>query len=471
MLCWQKESKTRSLRLPAEAHRYIDQKFATHLERTRVFLRQPSISSQNTGILQSAEILQHWLADAGACVEVHGEDYPLVYAEWLVGAPKTLLVYGMYDVQPVDGQDWTAPPFAAEIRPHGVNGPCIFARGACNSKGPLMAFLHAIEACSAVGRLPVNIKWTIEGEEEIGSIRLPEFYRENRARLKADGAFEPFWSQWRQGCRPEISLGSKGDLSMEIICRSGEWGGPREIVHSSLGPWIKSPAWRLVRALASMIDEQQDFKVDGVPRYGAITAEDEEMLAALAQDFDTDEVLANIGASRFRRNLPPLELLRQEQFATALNINGFISGYTGPGSHTIIPNVARAKLDIRIPPGVTIAQVRDAIRSHLDRRGFEDLETSFDSGYPAVRTSLGASVVQAWLRTYRAHGFEPVIQPLEASATPYYVFTDLLGLPYAWGGLGAAGGSHGPDEWCSVAGLKDMEKSLATYLFAFSEMP
>jgi acetylornithine deacetylase/succinyl-diaminopimelate desuccinylase-like protein len=460
-----------NLRLPEEVHRYIDGNFAAHLEQTQIFLRQPSISSQHIGIRKCAERLQSWLAHAGARVETDGEDNPVVYAEWQVGAPKTLLVYGMYDVQPVDDQDWTTPPFAAEIRPNGVNGPSIFARGACNSKGPLMAFFHAIEACRNVSRLPVNIKWTIEGEEEIGSIRLPEFYRNNRDLLRADGAFEPFWSQWRQGCRPEISLGSKGDLSLEIVCRSGEWGGPREVVHSSLGPWIKSPAWRLVRALASMIDEQQDFRVEGVPRYGTITPEDEEMLIALARDFDTDEVLASIGASRFKRSLPPLELLKQEQFASALNINGIVSGYTGPGSHTIIPNVARAKLDIRIPPGVTITQVREAIRSHLDRRGFEDLETIFDTGYPAVRTSLEAPVVQAWLSTYRAHGYEPVIQPLEASATPYYLFTDLLGMPYAWGGLGAAGGSHGPDEWCSVAGLRDMEKSLASYLFAFAEMP
>jgi acetylornithine deacetylase/succinyl-diaminopimelate desuccinylase-like protein len=458
-------------RLPQQAHQHIQRHFDAHLERTRAFLRQPSISCQNRGIRPCAEMLRDWLAAEGAQVELHGAEFPVVYAEWHVGAPRTLLVYGMYDVQPVDGQPWTSDPFSAEIRPHGADGPCVFARGACNSKGPLMAFLHAVAACRATGGLPVNVKWTIEGEEEIGSVRLPAFYREHGARLEADAGFEPFWSQWRQGCRPEISLGAKGDLSMELVCRSGAWGGPREVVHSSLGPWIKSPAWRLVRALASMVDEHQDFEVEGVPRLGTITAEDEQMLAALARDFDSAEVLADIGAARFKRDVPALELLRQEQFATALNINGIVSGYTGSGSHTIIPNVASAKLDVRIPPGVTMDQVRAAIRSHLDRHGFEDLEARFDAGYPAVRTPLDAPVVQAMIRTYRAHGHEPIVQPLEPSASPYYVFTDLLGLPYAWGGLGAAGGSHGPDEWCSVQGLRDMEESLATYLFAFAAAP
>jgi acetylornithine deacetylase/succinyl-diaminopimelate desuccinylase-like protein len=456
--------------VPERTHSFIDEHFPAHLARTQAFLRQPSVSSQNAGVRECAEMLYGWLSEEGAHVELVGSNHPVVFAEWGVGAPRTLLVYGMYDVQPVDGQDWTSPPFGAEIRTDPRNGPCIYARGACNSKGPLMAFLHAIASLRATGGLPVNIKWMIEGEEEIGSRRLPVFCRENQERLKADGALEPFWSQWRQGSRPEISLGAKGDLSLEITCRSGEWGGPREVVHSSLGPWVKSPAWRLVRALSSMIDEHQDFKVDGIPRFGTITADDESLLEGLAGDFDTIEVLKDIGMKRFKRDLLPLEMLRQMQFATALNINGIVSGYTGPGSHTIIPNIAQAKLDIRIPPGISIEQIREAIRRHLDVRSFEDLEIAFDSGYPAVRTSLEAPVVQAWLQTYRVHGYEPVIQPLEPSATPYYVFTDLLGMHYAWGGLGAAGGSHGPDEWCAVEGLWEMEKSLATYLVVFAGM-
>ncbi len=456
--------------LPKRSHEFIEEQFPAHLVRTQSFLRQPSVSSQNIGVRQCAEMLRRWLREEGAHVELIGGDHPVVFAEWNVGAPKTLLVYGMYDVQPVDDQNWTSPPFGAEVRHHPKNGPCIYARGACNSKGPLMAFFHAIVALRATGGLPLNIKWLIEGEEEIGSRRLPRFCSENRERLKADGALEPFWSQWRQGSRPEISLGAKGDLSLEITCRSGEWGGPREVVHSSLGPWVKSPAWRLVRALSSMIDEHQDFKVDGIPRFGMITPEDESLLEVLAHDFDTVEALKDIGAARFKHDLQPLEMLRQMQFATALNINGIVSGYTGPGSHTIIPNIARAKLDIRIPPGISIEQVREAIRRHLDARRFADLEIKFDSGYPAVRTSLEAPVVQAWLHTYRVHGYEPAIHPLEPSATPYYIFTDLLGMPYAWGGLGAAGGSHGPDEWCSVEGLKDMEKSLTTYLVVFAGM-
>lgn len=456
--------------LPDRAHAYIDAHFKGHLARTRKFLAIPSISAQHLGLRRCAGQLRRWLVAAGASVEYHArEEAPILLAEWQVGAPKTLLVYGMYDVQPVDDQPWTSPPFDPALRQHPVGGLSLFARGACNSKGPLMAFLHAIEALRATGGLPVNIKWVIEGQEEIGSPELAGFYREQRKRLRADAAFEPFWSQVAPGDPPEITLGTKGDVGLDIICRSGEWGGPREVVHSSFGPWVKSPAWRLVRALKSLVDENQDLIVVGIPRLGTMLPEDEALLIELARTFSTEEIKRQIGTLRLKQDLPPLELLRQMQFGTALNINGLVSGYTGQGSHTIIPNAASAKLDLRLPPGVAIAQVVDAIAAHLAAQGYPDIEVRLDGGCPAARTPLKAPVVQALVATYHAHGYEPHIYPLEPSATPYYLFTEILGLDFAWGGLGAAGGSHGPDEWCSVAGLKDMEQSLATYLVAFAQ--
>ena len=414
------------MQVPVQTHAYLDTHFDEHLVRTQRFLRQPSISAQNLGVRQCADLLRGWLVEQGAYVEYVGsDDYPVLLAEWYVGAPKTLLVYGMYDVQPVDGQSWSSPPFAAEIHEHKSGGrvgynASIIARGACNSKGPLMAFLHALEALRATSSLPVNIRWTIEGEEEIDSATLIRLYHEQRSRLKADAAFEPFWSQWRLGERPEVTLGTKGDVTLEIICCSGEWGGPREVLHSSYGPWVKSPAWRLVRALASLVDEHQDLKVDGIPRLGTITPEDEALLTQLARTFDIEAAKEDIGVLRFKRDIPPIELLREMQFGTALNINGIVSGYTGTGSHTIIPNEASAKLDLRMPPGVSVEQVHHAIRDHLDRRGFPDLQVVLESGYPAAHTPLNALVVQALVETYRAHGYEPIIRPLEASATPYY---------------------------------------------------
>ncbi len=351
-----------ALKLPTTAHAYVDEHWAAHLERTQAFLRQPSISAQNIGMRETADCLTAWLADRGASVTYFGEPArPIVYAEWDVGAPRTLLVYGMYDVQPVDGQTWTTPPFAAEIWRHPVGGESIVARGACNSKGPLMAFLHAIEALRATGGLPVNVKWTIEGEEEIGSPHLAEFYRQEHGRLRADAAFEPFWGQHDLAEAPLITLGTKGVVGLEFRCRAGDWGGPRHVVHSSVGTWVSSPAWRLMQALTTLVDGDQELAVAGIPALGPMTADDERLLADLAASFDADEALNNLGTERFKRDLTPFEMLRQMEFAPVLNVNGLSSGYLGEGSHTIIPTEARALCDLRLPPGLDVEAAVAAI--------------------------------------------------------------------------------------------------------------
>lgn len=461
-----------SLVLPLPAHIYVDEHWDTHLERTRAFLRQPSISAQSIGLRETADCLRGWLEARGATVSYHGDETrPIVYAEWNVGAPRTLLVYGMYDVQPVDGQAWTTPPFAAEIWDHPSGGESIVARGACNSKGPLMAFLHAIEALRATSGVPVNIKWTIEGEEEMGSQHLPEFYAENRDRLAADAAYEPFWSQRNLTTPPMITLGTKGVIGLVFTCRSGEWGGPLAEIHSSVGNWVGNPAWRLVQALGTLVDRHQNLVVDGLPARAPVSADDERLLALQAERFKPERVLADLRTARFKQDLPAYNLLRELAFAPVLNINGLQSGYLGEGSHTILPTQARALTDLRLPPGFEVEATVDAIRQHLARHGFGDIDIMADSGYPAARTPYAAPVVQAQIAAYRAHGFEPDVRPVEASATPYYLFTDVLGLNFAWGGLGTAGGSHGPDEWCSVAGLKALEESVITFLTAFAEYP
>ncbi|MGQ0603709.1 MAG: M20/M25/M40 family metallo-hydrolase, partial [Anaerolineales bacterium] len=421
------------------------------------------------GVRECAQMLRVWIEERGGRVRFFGRDtHPIIYAEWNAGAPKTLLVYGMYDVQPVDEQVWTTPPFAAEIWDHPQGGESIVARGACNSKGPLMAMLHVIEAFQKTGGLPVNIKWTIEGEEEIGSVALPRFYEEQAEMLRADAAFEPFWSQDDAGAKPHIILGTKGVLGLEFISRPGAWGGPREVVHSSAGLWVASPAWRLVRALHTLINEHQELTVDGIPELSGMTEADEQLLQAMATDFDLPTQLDRLGTARFKREHSAYELLKHIAFAPVLNINGLKSGYVGEGSHTIIPNEARALCDFRMPPGLQVEKVVQAIRDHLAKRGFGDIAVTMDSGYPAARTPVDAPVVQAMVAAYRALGFEPTIQPIEASATPYYLYTDVLGLPFVWGGLGTAGGSHGPDEWCSVQGLQELQRSTATFLVAFA---
>jgi acetylornithine deacetylase/succinyl-diaminopimelate desuccinylase-like protein len=224
----------------------------------------------------------------------------------------------------------------------------------------------------------------------------------------------------------------------------------------------------LIQALDTLVDEYQELAVNGIPPLGEMDEDDDRLLREMARDFDVQTTLARLGTARFKRDWPPFDLLRHIAFAPVLNINGLKSGYIGEGSHTIIPTEARALCDLRMAPGMEVEPTLQAIREHLARHGFGDIEVRFDTGYPAARTPFDSPPVQAMIAAYRAHGFEPTIQPMEASATPYFLYTDVLGLPFVWGGLGNAGGSHGPDEWCTVTGLKNLGKFSATFLSSFA---
>jgi acetylornithine deacetylase/succinyl-diaminopimelate desuccinylase-like protein len=334
-----------------------------------------------------------------------------------------------------------------------------------------MAMLHVIEAYTCSGGLPCNIKWTIEGEEEIGSLALPEFYARNRERLRADGGFEAFWSQDTPDAAPHIILGTKGVVGLDFVCSPGAWGGAADVIHSSLGVWFGNPAWRLIQALSTLIDADEGLRVDDLPALSGQLAGDEPILRAMATRLDLADELRQVKALRFKRDMSPYELAQTLSFAPMLNINGLRSGYLGAGTHTIVPNEARAACDLRLPPGLGVDETVAAIRAHLDRRGFADITLRVDSGYPAARTDVSAPVVQAMIAAYRSLGHEPTVQPVEPSATPYYLYTDVLGIPFVWGGLGSAGGSHGPDEWCSVAGLQALMRSTAAFIREFARDP
>jgi acetylornithine deacetylase/succinyl-diaminopimelate desuccinylase-like protein len=449
----------------AAAHACIDRVFdSVHLPRTQAFLRQPGISSEGVGLVESAGWLKEYLQELGAQVEFHGAaQAPIVLARFDLGRPKTLLVYSMYDVQPVAGQEWLSPPFAAEIHHLPGIGRSVIARGACNSKGPLASFLNALQAMQQADRIPVNLVLTIEGEEEIGSPGLPAFYAEHKSLLKADAGFEPFWAEYGTDVtRPTISLGSKGLVVLELACRGGDWGGPAEHpVHSSVGAWLGSPAWRLIQAIGTLASADESatiFDQDAAPP----APEDERLLAELAASFDEARTLALMGARRFKHPLHGADLLRKYLFSPSLHAR-----LVEQGAEDVLPAEARAHLTVRLPPGIEARQTAAGLRRHFAAHGFGDIAVSILADYPASRTDLHSEVFQAMLAAYRHHGYEPQVLPLMASASPYYLFSQVLGIPYVWGGLGRAGGSHVPNEFATLEGLKLFEKSIATFLYEF----
>jgi acetylornithine deacetylase/succinyl-diaminopimelate desuccinylase-like protein len=421
---------------------------------------------------EMADLVAEHIREAGGEAEVvPTPGYPVVYGEIDAGAPKTLLVYGMYDVQPVEGETWdVTDPFGGEVLDLPGLGPSLVNRGIFNSKGPLVGVFNALQSFRAVGQpYPLNLKFMVEGEEELGSRNLPGFVDAYQDRLHADAAFFGFYAQDLTG-KVVMYLGVKGILFLELVVRGGDWGGPTTRgIHGSNGVWFDSPTWVLVHALASMLTpDQKHVLIDGF--YDDIASpspEDEELLARLASTFRPETDLEENDVRRFKYDLAGVDLLRKYLYQPLLNIDGIVSGHTAAGTKTLLPHEARAKVDIRMVPHMRPERMEQLVRDHLARHGVADkVDLIVHDAYPPAKTRLGGNpAAEALLRTYRDLGYEPEIWPHLAGSAPFYLFTEVLDIPTALGGLGHGGRSHSPNEYATLEGIRAYEKSVAAFLF------
>lgn len=451
---------------------HIDRSFDEHLELARSWIRQRSVSADGIGIGEMAELVLDGIRSLGGEGQVvPTERHPVVFGEVNVGAPRTLLVYCLYDVQPVEGEEWISPPFDGQIVDLPEFGPSVVGRGIMNSKGPLAGFIGAMQSLkSATGRLPVNLKFAIEGEEELGSPNLPTFIADHRDRLTADGGLFPFYSQDSTG-KVVMYLGVKGMLFLELVARGGSWGGPTErAVHGMNAGWFHSPTWSLIHGLSTMLSaDQRRITIDGI--YGDVsrpTHEDRRLLEDLGASFSGATQLREYGISRFKHDLVGPDLLEAYLFEPSLNIDGLLSGHPGEGMKTILPNEARAKIDIRLVPDMDPGRTTDQVRAHLARHGLGHIEVGQVAHYPASKGSLSDRANGALVDVYRMYGHELEIWPLVSGSAPLYLFTKELGIPLAMGGLGHGGRQHSPNEYATVDGMRLFEKSAAAFVLRFA---
>lgn len=468
-------------------HAYIDDHIDAHVGKIQEFLRQPSVSSWNLGIQDCAEMLLGYFKALG-CKEanlVPTDGNPGVWAWYDAGAKKTTSRYFMYDTQPFNKEEWSSPPLAANRVPMEPFPSVIIARGAINSKGPLRAFLNALEAIIAVtGGLPVNIMFTCDGEEEQGSPHFHQVLEPYRDKLKtANAHLNPGPAQNREG-QVSMVLGNKGIAYVELESSGKRWGrGPQKMpIHSSRKAILESPVWRLVEALNSMYDQRSNrILIDGYYDEIVPPTEEEEMLVATLIERFKDRAFAsereNVRA--WMRDWSDEEAIRHLLFDTTLNIDGIWGGYTGPGVATILPEKAACKLDSRLVPNQGVKEQEGLIRQHLDRHGFSDIEMrSLAGGDEWSRTSVKEPVVQAVLSVYQKYGIEPAIWPRSAGSSPQAQYTrPPLKLPAVSGGLGHGSRAHAVDEYFvidgndKVAGLADCEKSMVDILYAYAHWP
>ena len=372
------------------------------------FIRAPSVSTDPAyadGVAAAAEILRARLERIGMhrVQLLDGGGHPAVFGEWVAvpGAP-TLLVYGHYDVQPPDPVEaWHSPPFEPTVR----DGR-IVARGASDDKSPLWIAVSAAEAWLATtGALPVNVKFLLEGEEEIGSRTLPIILDRYRDLLAADVLVSADGGRWRPG-RPSVNVNSRGNLSLEIAVRtaardlhSGRYGGP-----------VGNAATVMARLIATLHDEHNRIAVRGF-HTGLRPPGNADIAGMEALRFDEDAFFDEIGA-RPGAMEPGVRLLESLWLRPTLEINGLWGGYTGPGGKTVIPAIAHAKLTCRLGPGQVPDDVFDAVATHLRAHCPAYADLTIDrarDGTPAYAVPEDNRFLAAVERVIeRVHGEKPV---------------------------------------------------------------
>jgi acetylornithine deacetylase/succinyl-diaminopimelate desuccinylase-like protein len=414
-------------------------------------------------------------------VETSG--FPVVYGYYDAGANRTIIVYFMYDTQPVDDPGWTVPPLDGEIVDMPPFGDCLVARGAINTKGELRAFLNACESIRAAGEeLPVNLLFVAEGEEELGSRHLPEFIADYESTLRqADAVFFPFADQDQKG-KVVNYLGVKGIVYFELQLDGKDWGcGPSEFdIHGSNKGWVDSPAWRMAHALSTMTTRDGNkVLIDGFYENALPPSqEDLALVDDLEKTFDEDSFKALMQVEKFIDDTHGREALLKYLYSPTLNINGLWSGYTGPGTKTVLPHAITAKIDVRLVPNMTVKEVIPRVRRHLDQHGFPEVKiVELEEGYGWAKTRVTEPAAQAVIETYREFGHEPEVWPHMAGSAPFCLFNRApLNLPFVIGGLGHGGRPHAPNEYLVVGekgptgGLCTLEKSYVAILDNLARM-
>jgi len=463
--------------LQAEIEKHHDEA----VQRLQEWIRQPSIAAENRGMTEGCDLMMRLLRDAGfdSVHKIRTDGHPGVFATLDAGAPRTVGLYFMYDVKQVDPSEWSSPPWDAALVDKPGLGKVLVGRGAVNTKGPQAAFLAALHAFRGAGRkLPVNLVFVAEGEEEIGSPHFPQVVHKPEilaALRKCTGVFMPMAQQALDGA-VTISLGAKGVIELELVSSGERWGrGPKQDLHSSNEARVDSPAWHLVQALNTLVAaDGHTPAIEGfADKARPLTAEEKAMIRDAARRQNEEIVKKQLGVQHWVHDVDFLESLELLDSRPTVNIEGLVGGYTGPGGKTILPHRAMAKIDMRLVPNITASGALAALKAHLAKHGFGDIEVNMTGGYDPTSTSPDAALIRAATAVYRRAGIDPILWPRMAGSWPGYVFTgEPVKLPAGHFGLGHGNGAHAPDEYYviesrnpKIQGIDGAARSQVEYLY------
>ena len=439
----------------------LDSQFDDFVRELTEYARIGTISAHGVKFQEGADATRRILESHGANARLMPEEGgpPVVVGE-IKADPQLpwVILYNHYDVQPVDPLgEWKSDPFDPVLR----DGK-LYARGIEDTKGNAVAEAFAVEAIRDVhGALPVNVRFLIDGEEEMGSPHMLPFADANPELFKGLGATIEAATHTIDG-RPSMSLGSKGILSVEMECRTADVDQ-----HSSLATVIPNPAWRLIAALRTLRNEGGKILLpgfmDGVP------PPDPEILRYLRRNtFDPLVYKDTYGVRDVMGGRTKYQRLKRHMYGTTCTIDGVWSGYTGEGHKTVNPAVAHAKLDFRLLPGQRPDATFDRVVAFLQSKGFGDVKVDKHSVFEPASSSIRERLPQAILAAVReVYGTEPNVFPWSAGSSTTWYFTR-MGTPAPHPpGVGYTGSrAHAPNEHIRLDDARRAIKSMAGMIMA-----
>lgn len=448
---------------------YIEQNRQRFLDELFELLRFPSVSADpkyKGDVLDTADFVAKKLEEAGADqVEVcTTEGYPIVYGEKLIDpALPTVLVYGHYDVQPPDPIElWNTPPFEPALR----DGK-IFARGACDDKGQFYMHVKAFELMMQTKTLPCNVKFMIEGEEEVGSDNLGKFVAQNKDRLKADVVLISDTSMISME-NPSLETGLRGLAYMEV-----EVQGPNRDLHSGVyGGAVANPATILCQMIASLHDKNNHITIPGFYDDVIVLSENERN-ALNDAPFDLDE---------YKKDLSVDEVWGEEGYSTiertgirpTLEVNGIWGGYTGPGAKTVLPAKANAKISMRLVPGQDWRKISDLFKSHFEKIAPKSVKVNViahHGGTPYITPVDSLAFKAAYKAIEVSFGKEPVPTRGGGSIPIVALFEEELGIKTVLLGFGLDSDNlHSPNEKYDVFNYYKGIETIPLFYKYFAEM-
>lgn len=448
----------------------VESEIDTLTSQLQQLIRVPSVSAKKQlTITKCAELVSEIMSKAGIKSELLKLDYnseeiaPVVYGEVKSkNNPdgKTILFYNHYDVQPPEPIElWDDDPFSGKI-----DGNLIFGRGASDDKGELMTRIKAVQYfLDETGDVPCNVKFLIEGEEEVGSSHLEKYLIKYRQKFSCDATIWEF-GYIDENETPIISLGMKGLLCVELhaICANAD-------LHSSLAVLVENPAWRLVHALKTIRDENGTITIknwhEDIRDFSA-----EELECIKQEDFDISDFKKNYGLSNIFNENDTEKMKKASVGGVTSNISGLFSGYIGEGSKTVLPSKAMAKLDFRLVPEMKPEKQFELLRDHFDSNGFKDIQLKFLSGEPACRIPVNNEFVKL-VEASALEEFGKVIKSISSAGTgPMWYFNNILKCPCV--GIGCTykySRIHSPNEFVRIDLIKKTTKCIGNIIERFGK--